>query len=374
MTSYFSDKKTYIAILWFLSILGSQFYIFDSGKIQPGYLPLLVLMFFSIFNLNKLEYYKIRAISYFFIFIIYSLFVNFIWLIIEQDDSFIDSSLYWLFGFLVLLSGLIYINSEKVVYFTKISALLSILFLFCSWVLGFGNYDVPPRYNGYFNDPNQMAFWVLCAFSIYFYLEIKNKRLVISALLLISGILVFATLSRSALLGFAFLVIGVAIRIQRFDVKINLSKRMLYFLLVAIFFALVFSYISTIDAYNNLIDRFLTSDFESQAEIRGYTRILVYPEYLFLGAGQGFDSRFNSIHEIHSSWAALFFYYGFLGLSIFLTFIFRIFLKLDLAGKFILLGPLVYGFSTYGLRSPIFWIFMAAAIYATRKYDGTNKI
>jgi|26BtaG_2_1085354.scaffolds.fasta_scaffold00421_5 hypothetical protein len=366
MKKYFSDKYVYIAILWFFALIGSQFYVFSSGSIQPGNIPLLLIIAFSVFKVKKLKNIDIDIIKYLLFFLVYSLTVNLIWSIIEQDTQFIFSSLFWLFGFLVLISGIIDFNSSKVVSFVKSSAFLGIISLLVFWFFGLGEPTSPPRYNAYFNDPNQMAFWVLCVFSVYFYLIPKGSKWLVAILLMLSVVLVFATMSRSALLGLVFSTIGVVIRFQGLGAKSSLSNKIFYIVSSLIVFVPTFLYFSKSNAYNNLVTRLLTSDFGSQAEIRGYTRILEYPEYLFLGAGQGLDSRFESAYEIHSSWAALLFYYGILGLFIFLIFIMKIFMRLDIAGKFVFLGPLVYGFSTYGLRSPIFWFFVAAAVYASK--------
>ena len=366
MTGYFRDRKFYLGILWFLALIGSQFYTSNSGGLQPGYAPLLLVMSLSIFKIKNIKIYDIEIIKYLAIFFVYIVFVNTTWSLIEQDITFFSSLIYWLFGFIVLISGVIDLNSKRVVSFLRNSAFLGIAILFLFWVSGSGRYDVPPRYNGYFNDPNQMAFWILCTFSVYFYLIPKHSKWLVSILLMLSAVLIFATISRSALLGLAFSTIGVIIRFQGFGSRSSLSNKIFYIISSLIIFVPIFLYFSKSNAYIALTERFLTSDFGSQAEIRGYTRILEYPEYLLLGAGQGLDFRFESVHEIHSSWAALLFYYGMFGLSIFLIFLIKIFIKLDLAGKFVFVGPLVYGFSTYGLRSPIFWFFIAAAIYSAK--------
>lgn len=366
MINYFAGKHVSIAILWFFALIGSQFYVFSSGSIQPGNIPLLFIMVFSVFKVKKIKNIDIDIIKYLLFFIVYSLIVNLVWSIIEQDTKFIFASLFWLFGFLVLTSGVIDLNSKRVVSFLRSSAFLGIISLLVFWFFGLGEPVFPPRYNAYFNDPNQMAFWILCTFSVYFYLMPKDSKWLVSILLMLSAVLVFATISRSALLGLVFSTVGVVIRFQGLGSKSSLSNKIFYIIISLIVFVPIFLYFSKSNAYIALVNRLLTSDFGSQSEIRGYTRILEYPEYLFLGAGQGLDYRFESGVEIHSSWAALLFYYGIFGLFIFLIFIMKIFIRLDIAGKFVFLGPLVYGFSTYGLRSPIFWFFIAAAIYAAK--------
>lgn len=116
-----------------------------------------------------------------------------------------------------------------------------------------------------------------------------------------------------------------------------------------------------------MLDRFSVTDFGEQADLRGYGRPQNYPEFLLFGAGQGLDTRFMSEHEIHSSWVAIFFYYGLIGLTLFIILLWNIFSKLDIAEKLVFFAPMFYGISTYGLRSPIFWFFIASAIFAANK-------
>ncbi|MGP5518784.1 hypothetical protein ACTXNA_11185 [Psychrobacter celer] len=373
MTNSFLNEKIYLGVLWFLAIIGSQFYIFDSGGLQPGYAPLLIVMSLSFFRIKKIKSSDIHIIKYLVIFLLYIVIINLIWSIIEQDTIFLRSLIFWVFGFIVLISGVVDLNNSKTVSLIRYSAFSSILLLSIFWVLGVGRYNFFPRYNGYFNDPNQMALWTLCVFSIYFYLSPRTSKWLVSFLLMLSVVIVFATISRSALLGLIFSAIGVAIRFQGFGSKSSISNRVFYIVISIIVFLPALLYLSKSDIYIILLDRLLTSDFGSQAEIRGYTRILQYPEYLFIGAGQGLDTRFNSVNEIHSNWAALLFYYGIFGLSVFLVFLIKIIRKLDIAGKFIFIGPLIYGFSTYGLRTPVFWIFIATAIYAAKENTVFNR-
>jgi hypothetical protein len=65
------------------------------------------------------------------------------------------------------------------------------------------------------------------------------------------------------------------------------------------------------------LKRLLTTDWQSEAKLRGYFRPIDYPKYLIFGAGHGDEARFNSKHEIHSSFLSIFFYYGVFGLILF---------------------------------------------------------
>lgn len=359
-----SNKYYLIAFIWFFGVFGSQLYIFPSGTIQPSHFFLILAMGVSTLQIKSIKRIDSSILKYLFIFIVYSTTINMVWSIIEEDLVFLYSSAFWFFGFGVLISATLHLNNKNISYLLKLSVFISILFLYFLWALGLGRYKFSPRYNALFNDPNQMAFWILCALSTYIFLSSKKKKYLLLSLVLISGFLIFTTISRSALLGFSFLLIGVAFRFQRFDIKVSLSRRVTYLIVGIVVFLLALFYLGSTEAYTVIIDRFSSTDFGSQAEVRGYSRLSLYPEYLFFGSGQGLDGRFNPRdQEIHSNWVALLFYYGIIGLALFLCFLYKIFIKLDLDEKFVFLGPLIYGFSTYGLRSPIFWVFIAAAMY-----------
>jgi hypothetical protein len=117
----------------------------------------------------------------------------------------------------------------------------------------------------------------------------------------------------------------------------------------------------TVDRLNELSTNKEVKDHKSvrtQLLVRGYIRFVEAPQFLLYGAGQGGDDRFGEfegyVYEIHSSLAAVLFYYGILGLILFLAFIWKLF---PIKHNLLFLSPLfVYGLFTYGLRAPYFWI------------------
>jgi len=364
------------SFLWFLGVIGSQFYIFSSGLPQPSHIIFSVIIFATMLGFFTKGFDKKDGVfyKYLFLFLSYSTLVNLIWSIIEQDPKFLLATVYWFFGVGLLISCVKYLNSEDYIKVFKVAIFVGILILAVFSAVGFGRYDFFPRYNGFFNDPNQMAFWVICLLSFFILISSKdNSKVIILVLSGLSVYIVMASLSRSALVGLFFVIIGIYLKVQGFGSSKDFKKAMLTGFLSLCFIIGIVLY-SDFDFLSlDIVERMLNTRFDEQADIRGYYRAIQFPEYLFLGAGQGLDFRFNSTHEIHSSWMALFFYYGFVGAVLFLLFLSKIFFRLDIAEKFIFLGPLFYGFSTYGLRTPVFWLFLAAAIYASREKYSLKK-
>lgn len=343
-----------------ISCLTLQFYVFASGTLQPSQFFLIAaFILLIIFNGIDLNVIKNKAFFYFIVFILLTIVINTIYSIMFNSIEFIVSSLYYLFGIFFTYTTILLLTkndglNDYLVYILTISLVI----LITVWALGFGDYKFFPRYNGYFNDPNQMAHWALCIVSTILILS-ANKRL--HVFVFIAGALVvLASLSRSGFLGLTLIGIGIIIKINKtFLVS-------LLILIIVLFSTLTIdSDNSLLSSYENITNRLLETDLEEQADTRGYTRIQNYPQYLILGAGQGLDYRFNSDYEIHSSWAGLLFYYGIFTTLLFLNALFVNIRKFSIPNIFISLGPLFYGFSTFGIRTPVFWLFIGVVIYTT---------
>ena len=140
------------------------------------------------------------------------------------------------------------------------------------------------------------------------------------------------------------------------------------------------------DMLQATFERFLSFDLNTQLAVRGYSRIYDYYEYILFGSGQGLDERFylaSSIFdgvyteysfEIHSTFAAILFYYGIFGFIFFFSFLFKIFKNLDSVQKIFFLVPFFYSLTTYNARTPIFWFFIGVSIFVSVKNFKNKKI
>lgn len=350
-------------ILFLLAFFLTPFYFFSSGSLQPSHVFFLLFSFFVLFKFSKYSL-ESSVFKLFFPFYFYVIFINGFYSLIYQDFSFLHYSAALTLNGLTFLSLIIFLrNSDIKEYFlSNISFYIIILlgFLLFLWAVGLGNYKFSPRYNGFFNDPNQMAFFVLCCGSIGCLFSKKLYQYIL--LIILSLFLVLLTQSRSGLVGSAFLTFSLFL----YYFKLNFKSLFYFFTSIVVFALFIFFKIDDIfsnDYISPLIDRTSGIDVSEQADVRGYTRILNYSEYLFFGAGQGLDYRFGAAGEIHSTWAGFLFYYGIVGLGLFLYIIFSIFFKLNLKEKCLLLAPLMYSFSTFGARTIIFWVLLAFFYY-----------
>ncbi|ATO19198.1 hypothetical protein BS636_05740 [Acinetobacter sp. LoGeW2-3] len=353
-----TDLKDKIVIYFtLLSFFLSQFYFWSSGVPQFSHLFILVAIFLCFSHNTKIT---VDYSSIVLFFVSYTICVNFIWYLIVLDSSYLLSTLYWIFNLLFFLL-LTNINSSQINFFYgKILFLIPFSYLveITIWASGLGRYNFEPRYNGIFNDPNQMAFWVLSTCAIFLYISQSNfKKIIVYFLALF---LILLTMSRSASIGFLMLTLGFI-----FSQKGDLNKRIFVFFGILAIVSILSYFLYNIGAFDSIVLRFMEGidQKDSQAEGRGLFNFLDYPQYLIFGAGQGAHWLYNPQgNEIHSTWLGILFYYGLIGFSLFLLFLYQIFKKLSFSNKLIFLGPMLYGFTTYSARTLIFWFLLAAFV------------
>ncbi len=349
------------AFLFLLAFFLSPFYFFSSGYPQPS--SVIFLLFscwiFFVFR-GRFSFSNAREVWLLFLFYFWVFFVNLFWGIQRQSYEFLLFPAYLSFNVSVFIAAVAFLSrKERWRELVCRGIFFVVIVLALLWALGLGRYDFNPRYNGFFNDPNQMAFWVLCALAIYLLMS-RDGLVLKSALLFFAVFLIFLTMSRSAVVGLLAMSIGAFWEVLKGSS--GSSKKYFGIVLLFVFGFFSVTYFSNLDQVDAVVSRFQEISVDDQLDTRGYGRIRDFPEYLFLGSGQGDDQRFGSRYEIHSTWAAFLFYYGLVGLFIFLAFIYSMLRRLGMGHRLVALGPLVYGFSTFGARSTIFWIFCAALV------------
>lgn len=346
-------KISKASILSFLILTGfffSQFYLWGSGLPQFSHIFLFLSFLFFSLNYNIDSSIELKVLNFF---IIYVFFVNLIWFFLIKDFSYLVSLVYWIFNYFLFII-LTSMPNNKLNFF--IEKLLWLIFLsyiveVVIWALGLGRSYFYPRYNGLFNDPNQMAFWVLSSCSIF--LLISKNNLFKILVFFLAMFLILLTMSRSAIIGFAIVTIGYIL-----NYNLSIIKKIIIVFLSFSSVAIAAVGMYFLGFFGDIILRFQDGFDErnDQAEGRGFFILLDNSEYLLFGAGQGGYHLYNPYgNEMHSTWLGILFYYGIVGLSIFLFFIFRVMKNLTTAEKLIFIGPMFYGFTTYNARTILFW-------------------
>jgi hypothetical protein len=379
-------------IVFIISIVFlSPIYFYDSGLPQPGHI-------FMFFCASVIVFLNLRTVVSFLkhnknmiLLLLWIVSVNSFYALYLSDAIFLINTLYWIYGFFILLSIRLFVEDKIYHSLTTYLIALSFVVIELCYLFGFGNYLFWPRYDYYFNAPNQLAYYAICMFSIFFLLNrgVTDRKFYLVYIcfifIIIStggrssyfGLLVFLSilfyLQRRDLLKLAILIaIPVIINASYFVLKLPNYMPSKEGKVVVQNYSTKFFDSSVLDVSSYTFKRFnsITQNVESnddsrtinnQLLTRGYKRVIDFSEYLFLGAGQGLDSRFGKFkgdaYEIHSSLFAVLFYYGFVGFILFCRFVKDLFL--DKSNMIFLMPAFGYGLFTYGLRSPYFWVMLA---------------
>jgi hypothetical protein len=351
------------SLIFGLSILLSQFYIFPSGQPQPAHYLIIIAFSLIFFTKNRLfiTAAKETSLRYIYLLVLYSIAVNIIYSLIHADVEFFVASVYIIFGFATfLLTRKIIVDIDPDFLILGCMALIGLVILFILSLLDIGGFVFFPRYNAYFNDPNQMAFWTLCISAIL--LANSNfPKIIKIAIFVACFYILLKSGSRSAFVGFISLIFGFFILLIKEKGRKIKIKSLIFgvFMASSLFSGIYYFSLKNVELFDFAINRLELIDSSEQADIRGYTRIFEFPEYLVFGAGHGYDLRFNPEGtEIHSTIAGILFYYGIVGFFLFVIFFSSIFRRLAFDQKLFFIAPIMYSLSTFGFRTPIFWFYL----------------
>jgi len=354
-----------LLLIWTLFVLLDPIYVFKSGVPQPADLLILMMAPFVLARWNgRLAAKSRRAVRSLLLFVGYVVLNALVWSLVagtwtlNPKYGFLITPLFYVFdamAFVVILA--MYERfGERFVWLTVRMILISLgIQILLTFIYTRGGQF---RSYGLFNSSNQLGYYsILCA-SI---LLIGQLRFRIAPLYVIAGqlgCLYLALLSASrAALASAAILIAVAV-INRFRTVIVIAVLGLFFALVANPFEAAMERSRT---------RIETDQSLGVLEERGYDRLAAHPEYLLLGAGEGYYQRFKETsalgsHELHSSAGTLVFCYGVVGTSLFLGFLWQVLRGASLRRFLLLLPPAAYGLSHQGLRFTMFWVLLALVV------------
>lgn len=366
-----------------LALILSPIYLWSSGLPQLSHWVAVLAIGLRLILKPRLYWERCWSIGA--VFVLYTFVVALIVFAIHGDLHTILSPAYYTFGFLVFLFLVTLSKEESKAFLPKVFwiHLIALIILTALSVLGVGRSFGEVRAMGTFNDPNQMANWVLWTTII---IGVAGRALYGSWL---SGLFalglaflgVVYTASRSGALGlfalltvYGFMGFHSMLRFFLNRARIRLARGAVLGI-VTIVLVVVFGIASMASArgeqtgyiLNQIkfwLSRFQESSPYSTFEGRGYDRIWKFPEYLVFGAGEGAHERYADrtwfLGEIHSSWAGLLFNYGLVGVILFFSFVYVLLRRIqDMWFKLMLLAPFMYGFATYNIRNWYFWVGLA---------------
>jgi hypothetical protein len=280
---------------------------------------------------------------------------------IYYSKDFVLHASYYMFNMLKVVTALIvfYCNRIALARTTR-RAFFALLIIQAAWVAIVGN-NMWGRAIGTFNDPNQLGYWtLLTAVCIFALRPDRTLRFIDLGSLLLAFYIILMTVSRSSMLAFAcLLVIVIGFSQIRF-------RTFVVILLAVLMVAAILHYYAGIEQYYQDAITFLekraksrTNQFDSLSK-RSIERIWLFPQYLFLGSGEGeYMLRFKIRNEAHSSLIAILFCYGIVGFTAFWSLVFVFLRQADWFRMMLFVPPMVYGLANQGVRFSLFWIFLA---------------
>lgn len=348
------------AVLLFFGLSLSSLYVFPSGLPQPA--DFVLLCFAGLMVLLALGDTR-HAISPFAfcwaLMVLWVLLVSLGWAWVMESSAFFLYPLFFFFNFLVGMALLRFLwvfgDTGRALVRSALSIALLIAAADVVYQLGTG----VGRATGSFNNPNQLAYFSLCAMVMLMLLDDFRPPLrpLMLAGLTAAVINVLAASSLGAMAGASLVGLGWAFanagQVRHFARLIMLVPLILVVVLVA-------NLHSEGQVQRNLQARLerAPTKVERMVEERRFDRLSHFPEYAILGAAEGERQRFAPYHgnEIHSSFVSMLFSYGIPGLGLLLA---TIFIALRRAPLYVwvgVAGPMIYSLSHNGLRATVFWL------------------
>ena len=370
----FGVAESFYLLFWILK----PFYLRGSGTLQIADVMLAFAFLSLVMARRKIQIY--REDKPLFIFVGFTTLINTIYFLITQEISFLLSVSYYIYNIMGVYAAryfLVVENSRKrLLHILEFGLVLQFL-LYC---LGIGVYE-GRRYIGTFNDPNQFGFFVLSSFFIIFvisYLNGYKQSFLIVALVLF---LILQSASMGMLSSFLIFILCY-ISFKLLSPNATKTKRVLgLFLLVlgigiAIVMILNFEvilsylndsnilYLKRISNKIGLLFGKTAGNYSSIQEDRNWQLLSLYPEYMIIGAGQGFYERFTKlriIHEVHSTWLGILFSYGLTPTIFFANWVYRCIKTLPRDLWCVYIAFFFEALLLVNQRQPAFWTLLTLA-------------
>lgn len=350
-------------ITGFLFLIGGglyPLYLFPSGYPQVSDLIFVFFMISSFVYMLSVHRFDFKGFPKEWVFLVLVvIFVSCIWAIILQEFKVAFNMFFWIYNFLlsVCLYSLLRINYEYFIKIVLYSVCLALLVSAFGLVLHTG---ASIRSSGFFNNPNQLAYFSLLALVMILFIKDFKLDRVYYIPVLISGVLgILLSASLAAIASSLFIFASYAMS------TLN-RKRVIgsFFVSFILFIGVIF--LGGENLSENLTERAKRFDtkVESVSDERNYNRIFSNLDYVLLGAGEGEYQRFGAYEslEIHSSFGNLIFSYGILGFSLFIILLYRVFKNLNYIYSLAFVAPLLYSVTHMGLRSTFFWILIVIGL------------
>lgn len=309
------DKVSFV--LWAFIFLLYPFYNITCQGV-PVYLymvALFSLVSFIVYTKALKKSIKLKPLIILTVFCIWTFIINVYYGVRLSEPAFFKIILRFIGITLFSWACFIAIKSRWNTYFNLMfySSCVAFMIIFCVFLIQ-GELH---RNEVFFRNINQFARYALLIgvlLGLKYYNEPNsNKKYIYLALLAIVNFLVLFSMSRACIAGLVTL-----------DMVLLPKMWKETLLSVILGLGLLFSYNyyhGSIEKYTGYIEyRLNENGEEDRVYNRGYTRFLEYPEYIFLGAGEALNERFETKNGFHSSYGSILWAYGLVGFILLFTY------------------------------------------------------
>lgn len=349
----FSARVT--LLLLGMYIILKPYYLLPSGWPQiADFLVVLEMVFLPFLPEARYDPATRKLIYCMFVFGTYALLVDLGWSIALADRSMAIYGAYYAFncGLLLICLRVGTVHTQATL---RVIAYAVVISAVIQGAMGYlGHNPAQYRQTASFNNPNQLGYWSLLCLCIFLCitLRVKLKWYIQFPAIICLCYSVALSLSKAAMISAALML---ALHFAR-------SPRLIA---VAMVTALVgYLALENSSLTNNVEGRLenIGSQADDSLYSRGYLRIIDYPQYEVIGAGEGGIYRFNDTaysderFEIHSTFATILFSYGIPGAVLFVMGIWQLYRASSIGYLLYLFPPFLYGLTHQGLRFSFLWL------------------
>ena len=328
-----------VITLFLLFIFLKQFYIFPSGSIGLADISLMLCFLLLLHSRIRDKSFRptLKQDILLYLFLGFVIVINSIYGILNQNREFFKYSLFWLYNVCAIwtfrelcnLFGAKFLRQLN--YIVKLNIITQLLVYLSGHGRLFHEYWGALRYMGTFNDPNQLAFFLFLMILLAYLYSCTAKDKTFPVFYLLTVPVLLATKSTGILLGFlSFTSLAILYVLYRTVTHYHISKKLwgTAMILAAIFLGIFLIKIWPADNFDvKNLDYTMTSRIQEKLwKIshggltglildRGMEKLVLYPQYLLFGAGEGVFARFtlaSQVNEIHCCLFSVLFCYGIL--------------------------------------------------------------
>lgn len=353
------------ASLWSTPNLLAAYYVTRAFMFAKSGLPqvadVLMVGLFARLRPPDLRWMSVRYMPYVGL-VAWVCLVNGTWAVLQWERQFLVFASYYVFNLLVftLIVRTWLREPERTAETLHLAAPVAVAVQLAITVADSGS-----RSTGTFNNPNQLAYFGLCALSVYLLTAPVATASRYRDFFVVGLVcwLELKAMSRAGIVAAGLVVLHWA---RGAVVTPRVRAAVVTAGVVAVAFVAIPELAGTLlpedNLVTNVVDRFnarMTTYDELTA--RNVDRIRLYSEYTLLGAGEGDLERFvyDRNNEIHSTFGTLLFSYGVIGVTLFTGFLWQVARHLRRDQYVYLAAVLLYSLTHNGLRFTYGWIVLA---------------